>query len=360
MITTNLDAQTNAIHPAMVACFAKSIISIIQDNITLYEVKIKVGTEWEEKRRPIVANGESVVKFDLQYIARAIMQQRDMFGLLSSQSSNERRSQIIDFEIIVTPDQGDTPFSKTISLPCFFGSYLIGETIQPRYEHIYLYMNNGSIVINQYINLPIDKYIGDRYSVQREISGTTLMTIDPRVNPMYNMAIFSQYDDILIYCSGIQDTDQLCNSVWGKTSIYIHKRETCGRIFRFINNRGLIRYVSLRISEETESTKATQSIKFDLFEQPILQDGSFIDHRIKQSDTTKTLKFVEQSIDNDFLPLYKDFCKSSFVQIADVKDSNNVYWRNVTLSNTSIKQKRKDLLTDVSVSVIIDTENNIY
>ncbi len=366
MIITNLDSQTNATHPAFVACFSKSIISIIQDNITLYEVKIKVGLNWEEKRRPIVANGKSIVKFDLQYIARSIMQQSDMFGVLSIQSSNQRRSAIIDFEIIVTPDDGDTPFSHIISLPCFFGSYLVGQNIPKLREYLYYYTRADGVSVNQTINLPLVLNNDSLTTANSRVDGSSIGTfIRPYTSPMLNLFDYS-YAKILIREAISMDNG--CNlfiptiglvSETSRVEIWTEVKQTCGEIFRFINNRGMIRYVSLKITSKIEATKSNQLIKFDLFEQPISKDLSYIDSRIKMSTTTNTLKFVEQSIEEDFLPLYKDFCKSPFVQIAEVFNGN-VFWRNVTLMNVNIKEKRKELLTDINVDVVIDSENNIF
>lgn len=361
MINYAIAPNTSASYPAMVAAFSTSILSINQAGVTLVSASVAVGSIWYEAREAYSDASSAHIKFDLQAIARAYFSRRDMFGDLTIQSSNDRRSAIIQFDFSVIYEAGTPPATFSLSIPCFFGAYLVGEAIHDRYEHVYLYTQEGATLMPQFVNLPLDKYTGDVYKVQRGSTGADLLSIDPRVTPMYDLASFDQFDDVVVYCPGAQDMDSQCDSVWGKTTIVIHKRESCGDFFRYINKRGLIRYVSMRTVTDTYKTKTLQGLKFDLYEQPIAREGSYIDARLRLSTTTREKKYKATAVSEEFLPLFKGFTESAYVQMATYSDDGSVVtWRNVTVRDTSITRKRKENLIDVSVAVIIDTPNNPY
>lgn len=358
MITYNITQlpDTNAVYPAMVAAFSPSILTIEQGDITLASATLSVGTIWVETREAVRSSSKSSIKFDLQAIARAHFTQRDMFGDLSNQSSEDRRHDTIRFDFSVIYDAGDPPAVFSLSIPCFFGSYLVGQPLAPPIERVIAFELRGQTEL--YINLP------------NAVSGSTIDVINPAGSgnveatiPFDSNRLVELLGDYPLYelrVNQAYDMDKLCNSVIHARSVYTEVRSSCDALFRYINSRGMVRYVGFKKLSESTKTKTSQGIQFDLYEQPIERDGSFVGSRLRLSTTAKEVKYAAASIADDYLPLFVEFTRASYVQMNTRNGDGSYTWRNVTIRDTSVTRKRKVNLTDVTVTIVEDVNNNPY
>ena len=124
----------------------------------------------------------------------------------------------------------------------------------------------------------------------------------------------------------------------------------------------MIRYVGFDFLSSGSTTKSSSNLAYDTFEQNIESNNAFKNNNVRISETSFFKNLKASNISDDYLPQYEEFLRSSFIQIAQ-KDSNsdtNVTWKSVIISDATITRKRRENLTDVNVSITINTEQNSY
>lgn len=347
-----------AIYPEYMAAFSKSILSIEQDNVDLVYAKVIFPNDiWTETRYPQLDTSinKSTILFDLQAAIRAYFNQIDKFGDLTDQNSYKLLNDRIYITLEVQTDLGNEPVTTQIQVIVSYSSYILQNGIVKQDEYLYRYVKDN-VNLQQLISFTMPSFADAPITIYDKQNNNIYSDIRSNIN-IVNLDNFFNYPYIRIFLKWVFDFDNDLNRVDIDKNIHVEELKTCGSIFRYINNHGVIRYVSLMNISEVTSTKSKQSYMFDKYEQPIITNNQLVEHKFHKSQTTRTVNYRADAIEENYMPLFDGFLKSSFVQIYN---EDKGFWSNVMINSSSIKKKRKMLLTDISVNIIIETENNIY